>query len=167
VGITGGAAKVALCRDEFGYDVALDYRAESFVDDLAEALPSGANAYFDNTGGHISDAVMTHLSVGARVVVCGTASVPSWDPWPTGPRVERLVLTRRLRIMGLLAFDYQHRADEALGRLASLVARGDIRVREEFLDGLDAAPDSIAGLYRGENLGKRIIRLENLDSTDT
>jgi NADPH-dependent curcumin reductase CurA len=69
--------------------------------------------------------------------------------------------------MGLLAFDYQHRADEALGRLASLVEGGHIRVREEFLDGLDEAPDSIAGLYRGENLGKRIIRLENLDSTDT
>ena len=36
---------------------------------------------------------------------------------------------------------------------------GRLRSREEFLDGIDAAPDAIAGLYRGENLGRRLIRL--------
>jgi len=30
---------------------------------------------------------------------------------------------------------------------------------EEVLDGIEAAPASIAGLYRGENFGKRVIRL--------
>ena len=36
---------------------------------------------------------------------------------------------------------------------------GEIRYREDILEGLEQAPGSIAGLYRGENLGKRIIRL--------
>src|SRR3984893_10923307 len=30
VGLTGGAAKVKLCRDEFGYDAAIDYKAGKF-----------------------------------------------------------------------------------------------------------------------------------------
>jgi NADPH-dependent curcumin reductase CurA len=34
-----------------------------------------------------------------------------------------------------------------------------LRYREDILDGIEKAPGSIAGLYRGENLGKRLIRL--------
>lgn len=30
---------------------------------------------------------------------------------------------------------------------------------EDILDGIEHAPGAIAGLYRGENLGKRLIRL--------
>ena len=39
------------------------------------------------------------------------------------------------------------------------VRNGQIRCREDILDGLEQAPGSIAGLYRGENLGKCLIRI--------
>jgi hypothetical protein len=39
------------------------------------------------------------------------------------------------------------------------VRNGQIRYREDILDGIEQAPGSIAGLYRGENLGKRLIRI--------
>lgn len=159
VGIAGGPAKAALCVEEFGYDAAVDYRSPHFADHLAAALPDGVDVYFDNTAGPITDAVLPLANVWARIVVCGTSSVPAWDPWPLGPRVERWVLTRRLRISGLIVFDYQHRSEEALRHLTALIHSGSITVREEFLDGLESAPDAIAGLYRGENRGKRIIRL--------
>jgi len=38
-------------------------------------------------------------------------------------------------------------------------AFGQLCYREDILAGLDHAPDAIAGLYRGENLGKRLIKL--------
>jgi hypothetical protein len=31
-----------------------------------------------------------------------------------------------------------------------------------MLEGIEQAPDAIAGLYRGENLGKRLIRIGDL-----
>jgi hypothetical protein len=34
-----------------------------------------------------------------------------------------------------------------------------IRYREDILEGIAQVPGSIAGLYRGENLGKRLIRI--------
>ena len=160
VGITGGAEKVRLCRQEFGYDVAIDYKiAGSIHDELVKACPAGVNVYFDNTAGPISDTVYRQLAVGARVVLCGTASVSSWDPPPTGPRVERHLLTKRARMQGFIVFDYQHRYEEAVSRLAAWVRAGRLRYREDFLDGIEHCPDAIAGLYRGENLGKRLIRL--------
>jgi hypothetical protein len=153
--------KVALCRDEFGYDAALDYRAASFDTDLAQACGRGVDVYFDNTSGRISDSVLRHLARRARIVVCGTASVASWEPWPQGPRVERHLLNKSARMEGFLVWDYEHRAHEAVARLAAWIRHGKLRYREEMLDGLAAAPDAIAGLYRGENLGKRLIRVDH------
>ena len=159
VGIAGGPAKAALCREAFGFDAALDYRAPDFAAALRDALPTGADVYFDNTSGAISDAVMTHLAPRARVAVCGTAAIADWSPPPQGPRVERHLLVKRARIQGFVAFDYRDRYPEALARLAEWVRAGRIAYREDVLDGIGRAPDAIAGLYRGENLGKRLIRV--------
>jgi NADPH-dependent curcumin reductase CurA len=97
--------------------------------------------------------------VGARIVVCGTASVSSWDPPPTGPRVERDLLTKRARMQGFLAFDHRDRYESTVQTLAAWVREGKLAWREDVLTGIEACPDSIAGLYRGENMGKRVIRL--------
>ncbi len=117
------------------------------------------DVYFDNTAGAISDTVYRNLSVGARVVICGTASIASWDPLPQGPRVERHLLVRRARMQGFVVLDFKARYPEALAALAQWVREGRIRYREDILEGIEQAPGSIAGLYRGENLGKRLIRI--------
>jgi NADPH-dependent curcumin reductase CurA len=159
IGITGGPAKLRMCREEFGYDAAVDYKTSNFEAALDDACTGGVDIYFDNTAGRISDAVMRRLNVGARVVVCGTASVASWDRTPEGPRVERLLLTKRARMQGFLVFDHADRFAAALADLEAWVRAGRIRYREDVLDGIEHAPGSIAGLYRGENLGKRLIRI--------
>jgi NADPH-dependent curcumin reductase CurA len=159
IGIAGGPDKVRLCLEEFRYGAAIDYKAGDFDSALAAAGADGVDIYFDNTAGRISDAVMRHLNVGARIVVCGTASVASWEPIPYGPRVERHLLTKRARMQGFLAFDYAHRFPEALHELEGWVRTGAIRYREDVLEGIEQAPGSIAGLYRGDNLGKRLIRI--------
>jgi NADPH-dependent curcumin reductase CurA len=76
-----------------------------------------------------------------------------------GPRVERNILVKRARMSGLLVFDYQHRYEEAIARLADWVRQGRSRYREDIVDGIEHAPGAIAELYRGENMGKRLIRL--------
>jgi len=159
VGIAGGPQKVRLCREEFGYDAAIDYKGGDLDAALAAACPDGVDVYYDNTAGPISDAVYRHLRVGARVVICGTASIASWDPIPQGPRIERHLLVKRARVQGFVIFDFASRYAEARAALAQWVKSGAIRYREDVLDGIDQAPGAVAGLYRGENLGKRLIRL--------
>jgi NADPH-dependent curcumin reductase len=160
VGITGGPVKARLCREEFGYDAAIDYKAAEDLDAaLAAACPKGVDIYFDNTSGRISDAVLRHINKNARIILCGTASLSSWDPWPQGPRVERHLLVKSARMQGFLVFDYEQRTAEAVPALAGWVREGKLRYREDVLDGIAEAPGAIAGLYRGENLGKRLIKL--------
>lgn len=159
VGITGGETKRRLCLDEFGFDAAVDYKAADFTAQLAQACPKGVDIYYDNTAGPISDAVMTHLRPGARVIICGTASVASWNPAPTGPRVERQLLVNRARMQGFVIFDHADHYPAAYKDLAQWIREGKLRYLEDTLVGIEHAPDAIAGLYRGDNLGKRVIRI--------
>jgi len=159
VGITGGPEKVKICRDEFGYDAAIDYKAGDLDPALAAACPEGVDVYYDNTAGTISDEVLKHLKLGARVVICGTASIANWEPIPMGLRVERHLLVKRARMQGFLVLDFADRYADALQELTQWVRQGLIRYREDILDGIEQAPDAIAGLYRGENFGKRLIRI--------
>ena len=164
VGIAGGQEKVQLCCSEFQYDAAVDYKKGDLGAALDAACPAGIDVYFDNTSGLISDTVLPRLNVGARVVICGTASVANWDPIPRGPRVERHLLVKRARMQGFIIFDHAHRFPEALQELATWVRTHQIRYREDILEGIEQAPGSIAGLYRGENFGKRLVRIASAES---
>src|SRR3546814_18538886 len=53
---------------------------------LAELCPDGIDIYYDNTAGAISDAVMRHLALRARVIVCGTAAIQKWVDWRSEER---------------------------------------------------------------------------------
>lgn len=159
VGIAGGPDKVRACVEQFGYDAAIDYKAGELDEALRAACPNGVDVYYDNTSGRITDSVVKLINKYARIVICGTASVASWDPWPSGPRVERHLLNKAARMQGFLIWDYEHRSDEAVAKLAGWIRSGQLRYQEDVRMGIEAAPDSIASLYRGENSGKCLIRL--------
>ena len=159
IAITGGETKRSLCLRRFGFDYAVDYKRDDFAAELAHACKEGIDIYFDNTSGTISDSVMPYLNVGARVIICGTASVANWDPPPSGPRVERHLLVKRARMQGFVILDHKDHYASARDDLAHWVREGLIHFEEDILEGIDQAPGSIAGLYRGDNLGKRLIRV--------
>ncbi len=159
VGIAGGTEKVRQCLELFGYDACIDYKAQNVEQELRKVCPNGVDVYFDNTAGSISDAVMAQLNLRARVIICGTASIATWDPMPSGPRIERHLLVKRARMQGLVIFDYADRYPQGREQLARWVASGQLRYLEDILPGIEHAPDAIAGLYRGENKGKRLIQV--------
>ena len=62
-------------------------------------------------------------------------------------------------MQGFLIWDYEHRYEEAVSRLAAWVRSGQLRYFEDIRDGIERAAPSIAEVYRGENSGKRLIRI--------
>jgi NADPH-dependent curcumin reductase CurA len=163
VGLTGSAAKVADCTELFGYDAALNYRdcpdSQALSGALAEACPDGADIYYDMTSGWISDAVMPHLNVGARIAVVGTMAVPSSPP-PLGPRVHRDLLVKRATMSGFLVLDHFDKLPEAVERLAAWYREGRIRYLEDVSEGLERAPHALMKLIEGTNRGKVLVRLD-------
>jgi hypothetical protein len=102
---------------------------------------------------------MSNLNIGARVVVCGTAAISEWDPVPLGPRVERVLLTRRATMTGFLVTDHEPQFEDAIAQLSAWVRSGQIQYREHLLDGLARAPDALPMLFAGANTGKLLIRI--------
>jgi hypothetical protein len=159
VGLTGSGEKAARCMAEFGYHAALDYKAGLSSALIREHCPDGIDVFFDNTSGEIADAVWPVLNSRARVVQCGTAAVPAWDPPPAGPRRDREVLVKRLRHEGFIVFDHIARFPAVAAQLAAWLADGSLRYREDIEHGLERAPEALAALYRGQNDGKKIIEV--------
>jgi NADPH-dependent curcumin reductase CurA len=159
VGVAGGETKIRRAVAEFGYAEAIDYRAEApLAAQIAAACPKGIDIFFDNTAGALADAIFPSLNSNARVIQCGTASIASWVPVPTGPRRERDVLTKRLSWHGFVAFDHVALFPAAQAALQGLYQAGALHGRDEILQGLEQAPGAIARLYRGENDGRLSIR---------
>jgi NADPH-dependent curcumin reductase CurA len=157
VGLTGDEAKVARCTSRFGYDAAANYKSGDLAETLAALAPGGIDVFFDNVGGPILDCAIRQMNVGGRIVQCGTASIPSWTPPPTGPRNEREVLSRRLQWGGFVVFDHAADFPEALAILAPRVAAGELAYDEDIMHGIAHAPGAIARLYEGRNEGKSLI----------
>jgi len=159
VGLTGSDDKAARCVADFGYHAALNYHSGLERERLRALCPQGIDVFFDNTAGEIADAVWPHMNLRGRVVQCGTASVGSWDPQPMAPRREREVLTKRLRHEGFIIFDHLARFQPVIEQLAAWSREGSLVFREDIEAGLDRAPAALAGLFRGENRGKKIIQV--------
>jgi NADPH-dependent curcumin reductase CurA len=94
-----------------------------------------------------------------RVIQCGTVSIPVWVPPPQGPRVEREVLTRRLKYEGFVIFDHAARFEGAAAELARLQTACQLHVREDIETDIARAPQALVDVYTGRNTGKKLIRL--------
>ncbi len=161
-GLTGSAGKVADCIELYGYDAALNYRdypdSEALSAALAETCPDGIDVYYDMTAGWISDAVMPHLNVGARIAVVGTMAIPSSPP-PIGPRAHRDLLVKRASMSGFLVLDHFDKLEATVETLAGWYRAGRIRTREDVSEGLESAPAALMKLLQGTNRGKVLVHM--------
>nr|WP_321983009.1 NADP-dependent oxidoreductase [uncultured Lichenicoccus sp.] len=163
VGIAGGARKCAALIEEFGFDAAIDHRAPDFPARLADACPDGIDVYFENVGGAVFDAAFPLLNRFARVPVCGVvATYNGAGADAHGPdRVPALlgaILRRSLTVQGFINHDFIDRYDAFQTEMSAWVRNGDVRTREDIVDGLANAPDAFIGMLEGRNFGKLLIR---------
>jgi NADPH-dependent curcumin reductase CurA len=71
----------------------------------------------------------------------------------------RHILVNRIRMQGMIVFDWKDRYAEALSDLGSRVAAGKLRYRESVVNGLESAPDGLIALLAGKNFGKQLVKL--------
>jgi len=160
VGIAGGPDKCRYVVDELGFDACVDYKAGNLRDDLKAACPKGIDVYFENVGGEILDTVLLQMNLKGRIPLCGMiANYNNTEPAP-GPKNLRAVLTHRLRMQGLIVFDWNDRLDEAIRDLGQWHKEGRLKIREDVrTGGLDAFPDVLNLLYTGGNNGKLVLKV--------
>ena len=158
VGVASGDKCDYVVR-ELGFDACIDRKAEEIGAALDRECPNGIDAYFDNVGGEIQRACFDRLRDFGRLVVCGMVSEYNAPEADFGPPL-RPVLRKRLKIQGFVVYDHEA---ELLGefreRMAGWLRGGQIKYRDDVIEGLDQAPAALIGLLNGQNKGKLMVRV--------
>ncbi|NDR56648.1 NADP-dependent oxidoreductase [Aliiruegeria sabulilitoris] len=164
VGVAGGQDKCDYAVTDLGFDACIDHKADDFADQLAAAVPGGIDVYFENVGGKVLDAVIPLLNANARMPVCGLVSQYNATKLPDGPdRMNWLmgqILRKKIKMQGFIIFDdFGHLYSEFAKDMSAWIDADKIKYREEIIDGLENAPEAFVGLLKGENFGKRVVRV--------
>ena len=155
----GGAEKVAFLK-EIGVDHAIDYKAErDLTEAVMRAAPTGIDVYFENVGGAHMDAALAAARPFGRFALCGMISQYNAVGEMEGVRNLVSAVGKQLTLRGFIVSTYWDMQAEWVRTLAGWAADGKITWRETIREGIGAAPDAFIGLFRGENLGKMLVRL--------
>ncbi len=159
IGSAGGRDKMAFLRD-LGVDHAIDYKAEpDLTAALMRAAPGGIDVYFENVGGKHLEAALVAAKTFGRFAFCGMISDYNASDAGTGIHGLMMVVGKSLTLRGFIVSNHADMQDAFVKDLAGWVAAGKIQSRETVKEGLENAPGAFLGLFKGENLGKMLVRL--------
>jgi NADPH-dependent curcumin reductase len=159
VGIAGGPEKCKYITQELHFDAAIDYKSEDVKKALETHCLKGVDVYFDNVGGDILDAVLTQLARGARIVICGAISQYNNTTPIKGPSNYLSLLVNRASMKGMLVLDYADRYGEAAREMVGWMKAGQLKSREDIVEGFETFPETLLKLFKGENTGKLVLKV--------
>jgi len=164
VGTAGSQEKCAWLTRELGIRAAINYREE---DDLSAAIeremPGGIDLYFENVGGRHLVGALDNMRQNGRIVICGLIDQYNSAEPPPGPRNLALVLARRLTMRGFLVFDHYDLRERFLADMRDWIAQRKMTWRETVAEGIECAPSALIGLFKGDNIGKMLVKIAEDD----
>jgi NADPH-dependent curcumin reductase CurA len=159
IGIAGGSAKVEHLTSTLGFDAGIDYKNEDVTARLRELAPDGVDVFFDNVGGPVLDAVLDHLAMRAKVVICGAVSQYDDMDNVRGPSRYLRLAERQSSMEGFAFFHFPERIGPAAAELATWIADGSLVCTETVLDGIERYPEALQFMFRGGNVGKLMVKV--------
>ncbi|MET9466640.1 NADP-dependent oxidoreductase [Streptomyces sp. NPDC006544] len=159
IGSAGGPQKTKKLVTDFGYDAAIDHRAGSLDEQLAQAAPKGIDVYLDSVGGDHLRAAIGAMRTGGHIALVGAISGYN----STGPAAGHDLFqaaAKELTLRGMLVSSYFHLFPEWIGRAAGWLADGTLHTEQTVFEGIDRAPAAFLGMMRGANTGKMLVRLD-------
>jgi NADPH-dependent curcumin reductase CurA len=178
VGSCGSDEKVRWLFDELKVDYAFNYRKlgeDNISSELKRACPNGIDLYFDNVGGKHLEAAIDNMNTFGRIVLCGTTSqysnnnnsrtsgnINDSSTPPTsssGPSNLSLAVSHRLRLQGFIWSDHNDILNEFNASMPKWINEGRIKWKESIFEGLENAPKAFVSLFKGENLGRTLVKI--------
>lgn len=153
VGIAGGADKVRLVRELYGFDDCIDYREQGWE----AQIPHDIALHFENVGQRVLDAVIPRLKPYGQLVLCGLAqhyADGSQASLPVG-----LLMGRRATVRGLIVYDFLGRMKEWVGFAAPHLKEGRLVEAHDVAEGLAAAPAQVERVANGLTIGRPLVRV--------
>ncbi|KAG5020160.1 hypothetical protein AAZX31_06G209000 [Glycine max] len=159
VGCAGSQKKVALLKEKLGFDDAFNYKEETDLNStLKRYFPDGIDVYFDNVGGEMLEAAVANMKAFGRVAICGVISEYTSAGKRASPNMLDVVY-KRINIRGFLAADFLNVFEDFSTKTSDYIRTGKLKVIEDLSLGVESIPSAFVGLFKGDNIGKKIISL--------
>ena len=160
IGSAGSDEKCAWLTDELGCDVAINYKQGILRKELKAAARNGIDVYFENVGGEHLNAALPRMNVGGRIPVCGMISAyNNFGAISEGVTTLANMIYQRVTMKGFVVTDFEDIRGQFLSDMAAWIEDGTMKYRETILEGIEAAPRALIGLFTGLNLGKMLVKL--------
>jgi NADPH-dependent curcumin reductase CurA len=160
IGSAGDDNKIDFLLNELKLDGAFNYKKVDIKEKLKELCPNGIDIYFDNVGGEMLDIVLLQLNNYARVIVCGMVSQYNAEQ-PYGIKNLISVIPKRVLIQGFIATDhYKELYEKFLKDMNEWFKSSKLKYKEEFVIGIENAPEAFLGMLNGKNFGKVVIKID-------
>jgi NADPH-dependent curcumin reductase CurA len=160
IGSAGGAEKIAFL-ESIGLDATIDYKkTPDLTAELARVAPKGIDVYFDNVGGAHLEAALASARPFGRFALCGMISQYNDTSPAPGPSNLMLAVGKSLRLEGFIVSNHAAAHRAAFARdIAAWIEAGKVTWKETVEDGIERAPEAFLKLFRGENVGKMLVKL--------
>jgi NADPH-dependent curcumin reductase CurA len=126
---------------------------------LVQAAPNGLDVYFDNVGGEHLEAALTASNRFARFALCGMISQYNVAGMPAGPRNLIFAVGKSIRLEGFIVANHFNLLPEFQKDMSAWIREGKVTWKETVEHGIENAPTAFLKLFKGENLGKMLVKL--------
>ena len=123
---------------------------------LTRYFPDGIDIYFENVGGKMLDAVLPNMRPHGRIAVCGMISQYDMEEQDATHNLIYVII-KKIRMQGFVVFDYFHLYPDYLEMVLPLIKQGKLAYVEDIVEGIEAAPAALVGLFSGRNVGKQVV----------
>ena len=161
VGVAGNDEKCRWLTESASFDAAINYKtASDLTAAIAAEFPKGVDILFDNVGNAMVNRALPLMAMNGRICISGQVADYNLTAEETPGIVNtKPFITHRVNMQGLVVFDFARSFPEALGSMAKMIASGALKLQEERFEGIAAMPEAFCGLFRGENTGRRVVKV--------
>jgi len=162
VGIVGSQEKIDYIK-QLGFDAGIVYKdksKEQLSSEIAAACPKGVDIYYDNVGGEISEAVLQHINRNGRVPICGQISqYNNVEMAPLPKDLQSQLEEKHVERGWFMVMNFREKFAEGWAEMLRWANDGRLTCKETVYEGLENVPTAFLGLFKGDNIGKAIIRV--------
>ncbi len=159
VGSVGSDEKAQYLKS-LGVDRTINYKTCGDLNAaVAEAFSTGIDVYFENVGGAHLEAAINNMRPGGRIALCGMIDMYNATEPPPGPRNLAICIGLGLTLRGFVVSSHYDMLADFHRDMTNWAKAGKMKWRETIVDGVENSPKAFIGLFKGENVGKMVVRV--------
>ena len=187
IGSVGSHEKLEFIKKDLGFNDGFNYKKTKASEALKEMAPNGVDIYYENVGGEQLDAALVAMNNHGRigmylfapstcmpfhslltnVVACGMVSQYNLPPSSLyGVKNLMQIVAKRLTMRGFIVGDAnmgpKYTVDHQKN-VAKWIANGELKTTESVTEGIDNGIEGFLGMLKGENFGKAVLKIRDLE----